>query len=62
MSQKVKGAVMCNMCDTVFYMKMNVLQNFHICISVPLKARKRSCHEPHFIMSVEKYVWRIQKS
>ena len=26
-----------NLRDTIFYMKTNVLQDFHICISVPLK-------------------------
>ena len=31
-----KGA---QLCDTVFYMKTNVLQDFHVCISVPLKAK-----------------------
>ena len=36
-SQKLKGAIMCNMCDTVFSMRTNVLQNFDICISVPLR-------------------------
>ena len=25
-----------NLRDTIFYMKTNVLQDFHICISVPL--------------------------
>ena len=28
-----------NLRDTVFYVKTNVLQDFHICISVPLKKR-----------------------
>ena len=36
MSQKVKGVIMRNLRDTVFYMKTNVLQYFHICIRVPL--------------------------
>ena len=27
---------MCNLRDTVFYSKTNVLQDFYICISVPL--------------------------
>ena len=34
--QKVKGVTMRNLRDTIFYMKTNVLQDFHICISVPL--------------------------
>ena len=38
-SQKVKGVIMCNLCDTIFYMKMKILQDFHICISVPLKVQ-----------------------
>ena len=25
-----------NMCDTIFYTKTNVLEDFHICMSVPL--------------------------
>ena len=36
-SQTVKGVIRRNLCDIVFYMKTNVLQNFHICVSVPLK-------------------------
>ena len=28
-----------NLSGAVFYMKTNVLQNFHICISVPLKSK-----------------------
>ena len=36
-SQKVKGVIMRNLRGTIFYMKTNVLQDFHICISVPLK-------------------------
>ena len=26
-----------NMCGNIFYMKTNVLQDFHICMSAPLK-------------------------
>ena len=26
---------MCNLRDSIFYMKANVLHDFHICISVP---------------------------
>ena len=29
--------MMRNLRDTIFYMKMNVLQGFHFCISVPLR-------------------------
>ena len=36
MSQKKKDVIMRNLRDSVFYMKTNVLQNFNICISVPL--------------------------
>ena len=36
MSQKLKGVTMSNLSDTVFYMETNLLQNFYICISVPL--------------------------
>ena len=35
-SQKMKGVIMRNLRDTVFYVKTNVLQDFHICVSVPL--------------------------
>ena len=35
-SQKVKGAIMRSLRGTVFYMKMNILQDFCICISAPL--------------------------
>ena len=34
--QKVKGVLMSNLWDIIFYMKANVLQDFHICMSVPL--------------------------
>ena len=27
-----------NLCDTIFYMEMNVLQDIHICISAPLNS------------------------
>ena len=40
MSQKVEGVIMRNLRDTIFYMKTNVLQDFHICISVPLNKIK----------------------
>ena len=30
-------AIMHNLRDDIFYMKTNVLQDFHICISVPLR-------------------------
>ena len=36
MSQKLKDVTMSNLSDTVFYMETNLLQNFYICISVPL--------------------------
>ena len=36
MSQKLKDVTMSNFSDTVFYMETNLLQNFYICISVPL--------------------------
>ena len=39
-SQRVKGVIMRNLCDTVFYIKTNVLQNFCFCISVPLSGMK----------------------
>ena len=35
-SQKGKGVILRNLRDTIFYMRTNVLQDFHICISVPL--------------------------
>ena len=40
-SEKVKGVMMRNRRGTTFYMKTNVLQDFHICISVPLRSLKR---------------------
>ena len=36
MFQKVKRVIMRNLCDTIFYINTSVLQNFHICMSVPL--------------------------
>ena len=39
-SQKAKGVIIIpNLRDTIFYMKTNVLQDFHICISVSLMQR-----------------------
>ena len=39
-SLRVKGVIMQNLRVTVFFfMKTNLLQNFHICISAPLKRR-----------------------
>ena len=35
-SQEVKGVIMRNMRGTIFYLKTNVLQDFHICMTVPL--------------------------
>ena len=35
-SQKRKDVMMRNLCDTIFYMKTDVWQDFHICSSVPL--------------------------
>ena len=35
-SQKVKDVIISNQRDRIFYMKTNVLQESHICISVPL--------------------------
>ena len=30
-----------NLCGTIFYIKTNVLQDFHICMSVPLNLASR---------------------
>ena len=38
-SQKAKGVIMPNPRDTIFYMKTNILQDFHICITLPLMQR-----------------------
>ena len=35
----MKGAIMSNLRYTIFYMEANVLQESHICISVPLSAQ-----------------------
>ena len=35
-SQKVKGVIMRNLRGTIFCMRTNVLQDFYICIRVPL--------------------------
>ena len=36
-ARKAKGVIMRNLHGTIFYMKTNVLQDFYICMSVPLK-------------------------
>ena len=33
----MKGVIMRNLCGTIFYIKTNVLQDFRICMSVPLR-------------------------
>ena len=38
-SQKVKGVVIRNLRDTVFYKKLNILHDFHICISAPFTGK-----------------------
>ena len=35
-SQEMKGVIMRNLRGTIFYIKTNVLQDFRICMSVPL--------------------------
>ena len=35
----MQGVIMRNLRDTVFYVKTNAFQDFHICISVPLKLK-----------------------
>ena len=37
-SQEMKGFVMRNLRGTICYIKTNVLQDFRICMSVPLKS------------------------
>ena len=50
---KVKVVIMHNLRGTIFYMKINVLQDFHIFISVPLKL-----HVSFFTMQ-KKYISNI---
>ena len=38
--QEMKGVIMRNLCGTVFNIKTNVLQDFRICMSVPLNLKK----------------------
>ena len=38
-SQKVKDVTMRNLGNTIFYKQTNVLQDFHICINVPLNLK-----------------------
>ena len=46
---------MFNLCDTVFRIQTNVLQNLHICISVPL----RTPLDGYFWIEMEKFpsIW-----
>ena len=46
-SQKVKDVTMRNLRDTIFYMKMNALQDFHTCISVPLIGLRARQHKKY---------------
>ena len=41
-SQKAKSVIMRNLLCSIFYMKTNVLQDFHICISVPSKREEEN--------------------
>ena len=45
LSQKVKGVIMRMLRGTIFNMKANVLQDFYICISVPLREARVPCHK-----------------
>ena len=45
MSQKKKGVIMLKPRYTIFYREMNILQYFHICISVPLIKTRSEVHE-----------------
>ena len=38
--QEMKGIIMRNLRVTIFYIKTNVLQDFRICMSVPLNLKK----------------------
>ena len=44
--KKVKGVIMRNLRGTFFYMKTNVLQDFHICISAPLIPIEKTVYAP----------------
>ena len=35
--RKVQDVIMRNLCDINFYKKADIMQDFHICISVPLR-------------------------
>ena len=43
--KKVKGVIMRNLNNVIFYVKTNVLQDFHICIIVPLNYRQEELNE-----------------
>ena len=49
--QKKTRVIMRNLCDTIFCMRTNVLQDFHICISVPLRGEKikQKSLQEHFL-------------
>ena len=55
-SQEVKGVIMRNLCGTIFYIKTNVLQDFRICMSVPLSNIWNSIHK-----KVKQHWGRVEK-
>ena len=50
-SQKAKGVIMWNLRHIIFYVKVKVLTDFHICISVPstIFCKTRSSHPEVFL-------------
>ena len=53
-SQEVKGIIMRNLCGTIFYIKANVLQNFHICMSV-LLISNLGVFQPWKLLAIERF-------
>ena len=51
--QEMKGVIMRNLCGTIFYIKTNVLQDFRICMSVPLNLKKTEIRSKYNLSIIE---------
>ena len=49
-SHKVKGVKMQNLLYTIFHMKINILSDFYICISVPLMIKYGQTYLKNYAM------------
>ena len=56
-SEKLKVVVMRNLSGAIFYMKTDILQNFHICISVSLSKTPSNSYVLFLFKVLDKHLW-----